>query len=350
MKTKRLLIIEPFFTGSHKQWAENLVRVHDGEARVLSMKGRHWKWRMHGAAVHLAEQYQILDWKPELIIASDMLDISTFLGLVGSAVDGCQVHVYFHENQLTYPWSPTDADKRMKRDNHYAFINYTSALAADKVLFNSQYHLDSFTGALPDFLGQFPDNQGQHTIARIQEKSELSYMKLNLEHLIDLKKEESGIPTILWNHRWEYDKNPEQFFRVLIDLQNEGVAFKLIVTGRSYAHSPNIFSKAYKQLSDRISHWGYCESKEEYHALLGQADLLPVCSNQDFFGISIVEAIAAGVRPLLPLRLAYPELISGEQYFYTPDEDFKERLRTLLRELEPLPYAEREEIHRRFGA
>ncbi len=41
--------------------------------------------------------------------------------------------------------------------------------------------------------------------------------------------------------------------------------------------------------------------------------MLPVTSHQDFFGISVVEAVAAGVYPLLPYRLAFPEIIDSNR-------------------------------------
>ena len=31
--------------------------------------------------------------------------------------------MYFHENQITYPWSPNDRDIIKERDHHYGFIN-----------------------------------------------------------------------------------------------------------------------------------------------------------------------------------------------------------------------------------
>lgn len=37
-------------------------------------------------------------------------------------------------------------------------------------------------------------------------------------------------------------------------------------------------------------------------------------SRQEFFGISVVEAIAAGCRPVLPDRLSYPWLIPDEYH------------------------------------
>ena len=62
--------------------------------------------------------------------------------------------------------------------------------------------------------------------------------------------------------------------------------------------------------------------------------ILPVTSYQDFFGISIVEAIASNNYPILPNRLSYPELFNynnNKNLFYNKDNQFKEILiKTLL--------------------
>ena len=87
----------------------------------------------------------------------------------------------FHENQLTYPWSPNDQDVKLKRDNHYSFINYTSALAADYLLFNSAYHRNAFIGAIPDFLNQFPDATEVGEVDQIKEKSEVLHLGMDLK-------------------------------------------------------------------------------------------------------------------------------------------------------------------------
>ena len=111
-------------------------------------------------------------------------------------------------------------------------------------------------------------------------------------------------PLILWNHRWEYDKNPEEFFRALFALQEQGIEFELAVLGESYKKHPPIFSEAKTRLAEQIVHWGYAESFAEYAKWLWRADILPVTSIHDFFGISVVEAIYCGCTPLLPKRLA----------------------------------------------
>ncbi len=57
----KILILEPFFSGSHRQWAEGYQRHSRHEVEILSLKGRHWKWRMFGGAVSLANDFMASD-------------------------------------------------------------------------------------------------------------------------------------------------------------------------------------------------------------------------------------------------------------------------------------------------
>ncbi|NNC84972.1 MAG: DUF3524 domain-containing protein, partial [Bacteroidia bacterium] len=139
-----ILLIEPFYTGSHKTWCDELKQFSSNNIELLTLSGHYWKWRMHGGAITLARKYLEKNYSPDLILCSDMLDLTTFLSLTRARTANIPTAVYFHENQLTYPWSPDDRDVKMKRDNHYAFINCVTALTADKVFFNSHYHMNSF--------------------------------------------------------------------------------------------------------------------------------------------------------------------------------------------------------------
>lgn len=319
----KILLIEPFFSGSHQQWAEGFQKHSTHQVKIISLAGRYWKWRMHGGAVTLADFFQ-KKYKNEnfdLLLATDMLDLSTFLSLTRKQTAEIPTAIYFHENQLTYPWSPEDQDVKKKRDNHYAFMNYTSALAADAIFFNSKYHQQSWLDALPYFLNQFPDFRNLENIERLKKKSKVLYLGMELSRFDDffLEKKEKEI-VLLWNHRWEYDKNPEMFFNALFRLKKEGIPFKLIVVGASYKKVPPIFEKAKEVLKEHIIHFGFAKNWETYAKLLWQADVLPVSSTQDFFGGSVVEAIYCDCFPILPNRLAYPEHIPKDihaAHFYS---------------------------------
>jgi glycosyltransferase involved in cell wall biosynthesis len=114
---------------------------------------------------------------------------------------------------------------------------------------------------------------------------------------------------VLWNQRWEYDKNPEAFFRLMNRLDDAGCPFRLILAGEHFKEQPYEFERAFERYAERILHYGYAEDFEEYSRLLHRADLVVSTAVHEFFGIAVMEAIYCGCHPLLPDRLSYPELI-----------------------------------------
>lgn len=326
----KILLVEPYYTGSHAAWAEGYARASRHQVEILNLPGRFWKWRMHGGAVSLARQFLASDLSPDLILATDMLDLTTFLALTRQRTASTPTALYFHENQLTYPWSPTDRDLAHQRDKHYGFINYTSALVADAVLFNSAYHQASFLDALPNLLKHFPDYNELTTVDHIRAKSQVLALGLDLQRFDAYNTDRfNDKPLILWGHRWEYDKGPDEFFRTLTILSERGLDFDLAILGENFSRQPEIFLRAKEGLARHIVQFGYVESFADYARWLWRADLVPVTSHQDFFGASVVEALYCGCFPLLPKRLAYPHLIpTGDhaRYFYEDFEDLVARL------------------------
>ncbi len=350
----RILLLESFFTGSHKKWAEEFKRFSKHEIEIVSLSGHHWKWRMHGGAISLAQTLSAQEnLNFDLILATDMVDLNIFLSLSRTWSHSIPTAIYFHENQLNYPWSPTDADVKLQRDNHYAFINYASALTADHVFFNSQYHQDAFLNALPKFLKAFPDNNNLETVETIRKKSSVLSLAMDLEKLDNCKPakiEKPNRAVVLWNHRWEYDKNPERFFNALFELQEHGIDFQLIVLGESYGKRPPIFDVAKEKLADKILHFGYAETFEEYCKWLWMADVLPVTSNQDFFGGSVVEAMYCNVVPFLPKRLAYPEHIPEQFHatFFYDEDDFVVKLQRRIMDVKYLRVMDTTQYARKY--
>jgi len=333
-----ILMIEPFYSGSHESWIKGIIKHSRHNITVLSLPGKHWKWRMQGGAIPLAKEFNVMESSPDLIIASDMLDLPAFLALTRKKSSSIPVAVYFHENQLTYPWSPNDRDRMKNRDRYFALINYKSALAADYVLFNSKFHHDSFINALPGLLSQNPDYHELDSVELIKRKSRVLYLGLTLkkfDKMKPVKKIQNDIPIILWNHRWEYDKNPGQFFKVLHELDEKGLNFRAIIIGESPASIAAEFRSGKEKLEKKIIRYGYVDTFREYSELLWMSDILPVTSNQDFFGISIMEALYCGCIPLLPRRLTYPELIPidiFENFFYRDGFDLSQKLEKMLSE------------------
>lgn len=326
----RIALIEPFLGGSHAAWARGYAAKSNHQVTIIGQSGAHWKWRMHGGAITCARAANALDHRPDVFLCSDMVDAAVFRSLLRPEWRSVPLAVYFHENQLTYPWKEGTGDKA--HDRHYAFINYTSALSADAIFFNSNYHRNVFLEALPGFLKAFPDDRNEHTIAEIAEKSTVLPIGMDLQRFDSFigQNAEPPKPMVLWNHRHEHDKNPEAFFQLLFRLDAAGVEFSLAVAGESFADSPPIFDVAKEKLSHRITHWGYCSSFDDYARLLCARPVLPVTSMQEFFGIAVAEAIHCGARAILPQRLSYPGLFGEDADFYTTAEALFEKTKQAL--------------------
>jgi glycosyltransferase involved in cell wall biosynthesis len=317
----KVLIVSPYHGGSHAAWAEGYRAHSQHEVDLLTLPARFWKWRMHGGAVTLARRFMEGDAPlPDVILATDMLDLTTFLSLTRRRTSGIAVGVYMHENQLTDPL-PEDGEtgpmRRQlgERDHHYAFINFASLLTADFILFNSHYHHDSWFAALPNFLKHFPEYNELNTIETLRDKSSVLSVGVDFGRLAirdsttNLQSPISNSPPlILWNQRWEYDKNPDDFFRALRVMQKEGVLFRLALCGQQYGQRPSTFTSAIEQFADQIIHVGYAD-EEAYRRLLWQSAVTISTAHHEFFGISILEAIYCHTFPILPHRLSYPELI-----------------------------------------
>ncbi len=330
----KLVLISPFHGGSHRYWADQYTKHSQYDWDIYSLPDKYWKWRMYGAAIHLARQLNQSGKIYRAIMTTDLLDLGLLKSLLSPRYRDLPILVYFHENQLTYPWSPTDTDTQTGRDHHYGFVNYSSALVADHVVFNSKFHQTSFIRAADGLLSKMPDYRSRVTIREIESKSSVVGIGIDaLESLGQAQKPIRDIPRILWNHRWEYDKNPKLFFDVLLRLADEGMMYELVVLGSATSKVPPIFRSSLDKLESKVVHIGYLDSREEYLSLLQSCTHLPVTSHQDFFGISAVEAIAAGCIPLLPRRLAFVEHLDPmvyPQYFYDSEEEYYTQLRDLL--------------------
>jgi glycosyltransferase involved in cell wall biosynthesis len=208
--------------------------------------------------------------------------------------------------------------------------------------------MDSFLSELPGFLHQFPDHQELGHVDALREKSSVlplgfEFAKLDAAAAATPATAAEGSderpPLILWNHRWEYDKNPDEFFEALKIVGAAGIEFEVALLGESFDVIPDCFASAERQFGDRIVQFGYVESYEEYTRWLHRSDILPVTSNQDFFGAAVVEAVYCDCFPLLPDRLAFPELFPAElrpSCFYKDFGDLVRRLGTAIQQIDRL--------------
>lgn len=296
----------------------------------LTLPGRHWKWRMRGSAAHLASAHaDTLGREYDLLFASSYLPLAELRGLVPS-LSGTPSVLYFHENQLAFPWK----EPPRERDFHYGFTQIVSALAATCCVFNSAYNRDSFLGEGEALLARMPDARMPEWSASVRAKS--AVLGVPLDPDLDAVRggskptEPAAGPLIVWNHRWEHDKNPEAFFAVMQALADRAVPFRLAVCGRRFGREPDVFEQARASLRSRIEHWGPLESRGDYLALLGRSDVAVSTARHEFFGVSMLEAAHLGAHVLVPRRLAYPEHF-GEEFSYEDDVELERRLEHMCR-------------------
>ena len=309
-----VLALEPWYGGSHKNFLDGLVEHSRHTFRTVTMPGRFWRWRMEGGGVTLARKVrEAVDdgFTPDVVFASDMVNLPAVLSLTRSSIGDVPVVMYFHENQLTYPLPPD-----RERERAYGITNYLSALAADRVVFNSHFHFEEFIEALPLLLRDFPDFTNLGTVRDIRDKSTVLHLGIDLAAHDAYRSERrlrrsrpTEAPVVLWNQRWEYDKNPKGFFRIMNRLDDAGHSFRLLLAGKHFHEQPDEFEEAFERYAERILHYGYAEDFAEYSRLLHRADVVVSTAVHEFFGVAVMEAIYCGCHPLLPNGLSYPELI-----------------------------------------
>jgi glycosyltransferase involved in cell wall biosynthesis len=336
----RILALEPYYGGSHKAFLDGWRARSEHTFDVHTLPPFKWKWRMRHAAVTFAETInRAIDagesW--DILFCSDMLNLAEFKGLVPRL--DCPGIVYFHENQLTYPVQVED-----ERDYQYVFTNFSTALAADAIWFNSGFHRDEFIEQLPVFFKKMPDYQPIDAVETLRPKSSIHPPGIELPPTI--AEREDGPLHILWAARWEHDKGPEHFFSIL-SLLDRNADWVLSVVGEQFRNTPRIFEQAYDLYHSRIRHWGYQDSRADYLRVLDEADVIVSTALHEFFGIGVAEAVGHGCIPLVPTRLAYPETLdvgTNPHFFYEGwAEDCARQLNALIADRSRLTQSHRQE-------
>ncbi len=331
----KFLFLEPFYGGSHKDFADGLVHFSRHTLDLATLPPRFWKWRMRGAALHFAQSLPLPTAYDGLFV-TNLMSLSDLRALWS---DDCPpTLLYLHENQLSYP---LPAGENM--DYQFGFTDITSALSADRVLFNSAAHRTAFLDSLPRFLAKMPEFKPLWVTQILRERSGVLYPGCDFRQASGPKcapeppKASTPSPTapplIIWNHRWEFDKRPELFFDVLDGALKAGYDFRLALLGQNFQAMPQPFLTARERYGSRIVRFGYVPDKHQYYQWLQAGDIVISTAIQENFGIAIVEAVRHGCLPLLPNSLSYPELIPPEYHrdcLYEDEDDLHSKLCAFL--------------------
>ena len=280
----------------------------------------------------------------DLILATSLLDLADLRGLLPPPLDRRPLVLYMHENQITYPLSPHE-----KFDFHFGFANIVSCLAADAVVFNSAFHRDLFLESLPAYLSRMPEAVPPGLRERIGARSHVLPVGLHrTPHEPPAEPCGAAVarrttpgragprgerPLILWNHRWEFDKRPQQFVSAIDQLLAAGLDFDVVLLGDDRHHATSS-PRCGSGWAIGVLHAGFLPDRERYEAWLAAADIVVSCADQEYFGISVAEAVHAGCYPVLPRRQVYPHLygpLCRGRHFYDTDQDLVALLGDLVR-------------------
>lgn len=339
----RVVAIEPYFGLSHRMFLEGYKRYSRHDVEIWHLPARKWKWRMRGSAYHFAARAHEEQARPgpDVVFASDFLNLADWRALCPASYRNVPTVLYFHENQVAYPLG-----ERAPVDYHYGWINLSSALAADHVFFNSSYQRELFLEEVQGVLNRMPDFVPPGLVTGLRDKSGVFPVGIDFEPHEKLRGAyrlwSQPEPVILWNHRWEYDKDPERFVEGLIHLRDRKVPFRTVICGEDFGKPHAAFEKAARLLGDRVLRRGFIPSAAEYRELASRCDIVVSTARHEFFGVSVVEAMFLGCLPVLPGELSYPEIVPPHLhplFLYRDDPPFPEFLEHFVRE-PPLDFAE----------
>ncbi|RRJ84196.1 tRNA-queuosine alpha-mannosyltransferase domain-containing protein [Aestuariirhabdus litorea] len=312
----KVLLLSAYDAVSHRYWRQGLVaQFPQWNWTELVLPARHFSWRVRGNSLSWGlGQQDLLNRHYDLVVATSMTDLSTLRGLV-PRLASIPTLVYFHENQFAYPLS----DQRTHSAVELQMLNLYTALAADRVLFNSHYNRTSFLDGVSALLTRLPD----HVPAGVRERLEVHSSVL----AVPLVEEpgpacvpdwggEAGALRLVWAARWEYDKGPDRLLAVLRRLEQRGRPYRLCIMGERFRRVPEAFDTIARDFGHRLAQFGFAECREQYLGWLASAQFFLSTSLHEFQGVAALEAVQQGCVPLLPNRLAYPELVPS-RYLYT---------------------------------
>jgi glycosyltransferase involved in cell wall biosynthesis len=304
-------LLSAYRADSHAAWADWLLRTQQRFVwRPLELPGRHFAWRIRGNP--LSWLHSLPDELPDLIVATSMVDLATLKGLHPRLAQVPALY-YFHENQFSYPWS-----EHQHRSVDPQMVQLYGALAATRVVFNSVFNRDSFLAGVDDLLAKLPDAVPGGVPACLREKSLVC--PVAIDPITRLSTERGAPPLILWNHRWEHDKQPEHFTEAMLRLAAGGRDFRLALLGKRPRAVPAAVARLRSALGERIVADGLLP-RDAYREQLASAAIVISTAAHEFQGLSVLEAAAAGARPLVPDALCYPEQYPADYRYPAGDID-----------------------------
>lgn len=334
----KILAFEPYDDGSHKSVRQSISKHSMHQWTWLTRPGRAWKWRMRLAAIELsqlAQQNGAYDPLPDVIFVTSLLSASDLRALLPPELRQIPLVVYMHENQAAYPYSDRN-ENDPKRDVHFALTNLTTTLAADCVIFNSEYNRQSFLAGIKNILNNAPDVSIDNWLEQIESKSHIAWPPVELPPQTTNRVLHNSI-SVVWPHRWEHDKGVDELLDIATQY-TESLNLRWTILGEQFSKVPRAMNEFREKFADQIDHIGFEPDRQKYWQHLRNCDWVLSTAKHEFFGIAVVEAMLCGCLPWLPDRLSYPELLPKRAMNLSPVDpptDTASLLNDIASHLEP---------------
>ncbi|XP_043381594.1 glycosyltransferase-like domain-containing protein 1 isoform X11 [Chelonia mydas] len=334
----RILLIEAFYGGSHKQLAD-LLQEEIEECVLYTLPAKKWHWRARTAALYFMQTVPA-NANYRILFASSVLNLTELIALRPDLGKLKKV-LYFHENQLAYP-----VQKCQERDFQYGYNQILSCLVADIVVFNSAFNMESFLTSIGKFLKLIPDHRPKDLEKIIRPKCQVLYFPVRfpdvsrfmpehkLAHLEKITGVKGNGDTYLFRglpFQQKYratgslmknsSSSPESGLceaqSGLCTTQQERLQYPLT--------SPEKLNKS--KASESTNQEVPCQ-EDKQHVTFNPCNLL---SGMDYQQRPLhivwphrwIEAVYCGCYPLCPNALVYPEIFPAEYLYSTPEQLFK---------------------------
>ena len=137
----------------------------------------------------------------------------------------------------------------------------------------------------------------------------------------------SALPIIAYNHRLQGYKRYRDTFRILQELWDEGLRFKVRYMNNTSEHISHI--KPHPFVETRL-----CANRTEYLEALGGCHLNVTNSSYETFCISAIESMAFGQPLVAPNGITFPEITGHADneypFLFNSEDEQKDMLRKLL--------------------
>jgi glycosyltransferase involved in cell wall biosynthesis len=316
----KALLLSAYDAGSHRAWRENLsAMLPQISWTTLTLPPRYFSWRVRGNSLSWAfKQRATLTDHYDFLLCTSMTDLSALRGFV-PPLGRLPTLVYCHENQFAYPENPLTPAVNLVEPQ---VLSLYTALCADRLVFNSAWNRDSFLQGVAALLRRLPDEVPAGLPERLARSVVLP---VPLEAALWQPRraaEEPDVLSIVWNHRWEFDKGPALLLAIVEALMRQRVRFRLHLLGQRFRQTPPEFGELQARLAQwhattgiRPGHTDFVAAPPEYHRLLAGSDVVLSTALHDFQGLALQEASALGCAALAPARLVYPEYLAPGQLY-----------------------------------